>query len=155
MFYLKEGALIQRHHSSTKKKCCLISVTPLLLRSGSDEESEGMCHSHGTDISSPEILVCLKKYRTLFCIHLCSNGLSRNPPNARNVAFRVLATSQFPAGNVTELLVESRSASERKAPRCAADDEQEDGIWMRRRGGEETRTDIIWRTGWPACFHPT
>lgn len=71
MFYLKEGALIQRHHSSTKKKCCLISVTPLLLLSGSDEESETMCHSYGADISSPEILVCLKN--TAHCyVFICA-----------------------------------------------------------------------------------
>lgn len=31
--------------------------------------------------------------------------------------------------------------------------EQEDEIWMKRRRGEETRTDIIWRTvGLPALI---
>lgn len=61
MFYLKERALIQRHHTSTEKKCCLISVTPLLLLSSSSgRERERLCATLATQTASLlRVSVCL------------------------------------------------------------------------------------------------
>lgn len=56
-------------------------------------------------------------------------------------------TGVLPAGDV------AKESGKRSAEHAARRVEQEDGIRMKRRRGEETRTDIIWRTvGLPALI---
>ena len=98
--------------------------------------------SHIYLVSWISVCLCNEKKKILHIVieSLAWQQVEYKYLSAKKMAFQMLTTSRFPPGNVTSLSVESFSISEHKVPHCA---EQEDEIWMRRRTGEEARTDII------------
>lgn len=133
MFYLKGRTLIQRHHTSSEMKCCLISVTPL-LRLSSSVERERLYATLTIQASSLlRSQFALVSTAETFKVPLGQKWGEQRCLNNQKKKKKWWAASLYGDGRKHSTFLFLDQTAEAEA-------------WMRRRRGEETRTDIILRT---------